>query len=90
MAKAVVDPEELRRFAHDLKRFLNELQNQMGTLHGRLIGLGQTWRDQENTKFVEEFEQTLRVLTRFNEAAGKHIPFLLRKAERIDEYLQQK
>jgi uncharacterized protein YukE len=90
MAKAVVDPEELRRFASDLKRFNGELQSQMAVLQGRLIALGQSWRDQEQTKFVEEFEQTMRVLTRFTEATNQHIPFLLRKAQRIDEYLQQR
>jgi WXG100 family type VII secretion target len=90
VAKAIVDPEELRRFAHDLKRFSNELQNQMNVLHGRLMSLGQTWRDQEHTKFTEEFEQTMRALNKFNDAASQHIPFLLRKAERVDEYLQQR
>ena len=90
MAKAVVDPEELRRFASDLKRFNGELQNQMAVLQGRLLALGQSWRDQEQTKFVEEFEQTMRVLTRFTESTSQHIPFLLRKAQRIDEYLQQR
>lgn len=90
MAKAVVDPEELRRFASDLKRFNNELQNQMSVLQGRLLALGQSWRDQEQTRFVEEFEQTMRVLTRFTEATNQHIPFLLRKAQRIDDYLQQR
>jgi hypothetical protein len=59
-------------------------------LHGQLIGLGDTWRDQEHEKFTEEFEQTLQVVQRFEEAATKHIPFLLRKAERVEEYLQQR
>jgi uncharacterized protein YukE len=90
MSKAIVDPAELRRFAHDLKRFNEQLGNQMATLHGRLIGLGQTWRDQEHNKFSEEFEQTMKVLTRFVEASNKHIPFLIRKAERAEEYLQQR
>jgi uncharacterized protein YukE len=90
MAKAVVDPGELRRFAQDLKRFNDELQNQMKLLHGRLLALGQTWRDQEHTKFAEEFEETMRVLVRFTEASDRHIPFLLRKAERVEEYLQQR
>lgn len=90
MAKAVVDPEELRRFAHDLKRFNSELQSQMTSLQSRLIELGQTWRDQEQTKFVEEFEKTVKVLGRFMEASNEHIPFLLRKAQRVDEYLQQR
>jgi uncharacterized protein YukE len=90
MAKAIVDPEELRRFAHDLKRFNNELHGQMTALHGRLQELGTSWRDQEQKKFVEEFELTMKVLARFVEASDQHIPFLLRKAQRVDEYLQQR
>ncbi len=90
MAKAVVDPAELRRFAQDLKRFNEGLHQQMSVLHGRMVGLGQTWRDQEQVKFVEEFEQTLKVLTRFVESSNRHIPFLVRKAERIEDYLKQR
>ncbi len=90
MAKAIVDPEELRRFAYDLKRFNGELHNQLSSLHGRLLELGQSWRDQEQKKFSEEFEKTMKVLARFVNASDQHIPFLLRKAERIDEYLQQR
>ena len=59
MAQAVVNPEELRRFAAQLKRFNNEMITQLTTLHGQLSGLGQSWRDREHDKFVEEFEQTL-------------------------------
>ncbi|MHC5006425.1 MAG: WXG100 family type VII secretion target [Planctomycetota bacterium] len=90
MAKAIVDPEDLRRFAHDLKRFNNELHGQMTALHGRLQELSTTWRDQEQKKFAEEFELTMKVLFRFVEASDRHIPFLLRKAQRVDEYLQQR
>ncbi len=90
MAKAIVDPEDLRRFAHDLKRFNNELHGQMTALHGRLQELSATWRDQEQKKFAEEFERTMKVLSRFVEASDRHIPFLLRKAQRVDEYLQQR
>jgi uncharacterized protein YukE len=90
MAKAVVDPAELRRFAQDLKRFNDELRRQMSVLQGRMISLSQTWRDQEQAKFTEEFEQTMKVLGRFTESADRHIPFLLRKAERVEDYLQQR
>jgi uncharacterized protein YukE len=89
MPQAIVDPGELRRFAVNLKQFNNELLNQMTVLHGQLSGLGQTWRDREHDKFVEEFEQTLQVVKRFVEATNQHVPFLMRKAERIEEYLQQ-
>lgn len=90
MAKAVVDPAELRRFAQDLKRFNNELETQLGALHSRLSALSQTWRDQEQTKFSEEFEHTIKVLGRFVEASNQHIPFLMRKAERLEDYLRQR
>lgn len=90
MAKAVVDPEELRRFAMDLKRFNNELQAQLSSIHARFLGLGQTWRDQEQAKFAEEFEVTMRALARFVEVSHQHIPFLMKKADRIDDYLSQR
>lgn len=90
MPQAIVDPGELRRFAVNLKQFNGELMNQMTVLHGQLTGLGQTWRDRENEKFVEEFEQTLLVIKRFVESTNQHVPFLLRKAERVEEYLQQR
>jgi len=90
MAKAVVDPAELRRFAQDLKRFNTTLRDQMAVLQARLTELGQTWRDQEQVKFSEAFDQTMRVLVRFADATDKHIPFLLRKAEKIEEYLNQR
>jgi uncharacterized protein YukE len=90
MAKAIVDPAELRRFAQELKRFNDQLRDQMKVIHGRITTLGQTWRDQEHTKFVEEFEETMKVLLRFTESSDRHIPFLIRKAERVEEYLQQR
>lgn len=90
MAKAVVDPGELRRFALDLKRFNGGLAQQMVSLQARLSQLGQSWRDQEHAKFAEEFEQTMKALSRFTDATDKHIPFLMRKAEKIEEYLSQR
>jgi uncharacterized protein YukE len=90
MPQAIVNPEELRRFAINLRQFNNQLLDQMQVMHGQLVNLGQTWRDKEHEKFVEQFEQTLTVIKRFVEATNQHVPFLLRKAERVEEYLQQR
>ena len=90
MAQAIVDPAELRRFAFNLKRFNSDLQTNLGGLHAQLLALGDTWRDQEHDRFRQEIEETMKVVERFVEAANLHIPFLLRKAERIEEYLQQR
>ena len=90
MAKAVADPAEIRRFAQDLKRFNNEIQGQMQSVQARMGTLSQSWRDQEQAKFEEEFDATMKTLLRFMKASEVHIPFLLRKAQRIEEYLQQR
>jgi len=90
MAKAVVDPVELRRFAADLRRFVGDIQGQMATLGARMGTLSQTWKDQEQAKFAEEFDATMKVLQRFVKAAEVHAPFLMRKADRIEAYLQQR
>ncbi len=90
MAQAIVDPNELRQFAQMLKQFNSDLTDRLTALGSQLNSLSTTWRDQENKKFNEEFEQHMRVLSQFIESNNQHIPYLLRKAERIEEYLQQK
>jgi len=90
MAKAMVDPEELRRFAEELKRFNGDLQNSMSSLHARFAALGDTWQDQEQAKFAQEFQETMKVLRRFLETSTHQGPFLLRKAQRIEDYLKQR
>ncbi len=90
MPQANVDPAELRRFAQQLKNFSEELEGQMTMLHAQLLNLGQSWRDREHDRFVGEFEDTMQAIGRFVEAAGEHVPFLMRKAERAEEYLNQR
>jgi len=90
MAQAMMDPEEVRRFAEELKRFNADLQNRMSSLQARFASLGDTWQDQEHVKFSEEFKQTLKALRKFVEVSNQHTPYLLRKAQRIEEYLNQR
>lgn len=90
MPQAIVDPAELRRFAQNLKRFNTDMQERITTLGSQLAALGRTWRDQENKKFVQEFELHMKTVARFVEVTEQHIPYLLRKAEIIEEYLQQR
>lgn len=90
MSQAIVNPEDLRRFAQTLKAFNAGLADQISALGGQLDNLGTSWRDQENRRFAEEFAGNLRAMNRFIETNNEYIPFLLRKAERIDEYLQQR
>ena len=90
MSKANVDPAELRRFAQDLNRFNNEIQSLMSSLHGKLRGLEASWRDQEQRKFTEAFEGTLKSVSGFLENSHAHVQFLSKKAAAIEEYLKQR
>ena len=90
MAQAIVDPAELRRFAQALKQFNAGLEEGSTVLAGQMSNLSQSWRDQEHKKFAEEFEQSLRAISRFIELNNEHIPYLLRKAQLIEEYLHQR
>lgn len=90
MPQAIMDPEQVRRFADELKRFNTELQDRMSSLQGRFAALADTWQDQEAKKFNEEFTQTLKALKKFVEISNQHTPYLLRKAQRIEEYLNQR
>jgi uncharacterized protein YukE len=88
MPQAVVDPEELREFARSLKKFNNELRERARSLANQLTALGTTWRDQEHKKFCAQFDEGMKMVGRFLENNDRHVPYLLRKADYIDEYLQ--
>jgi uncharacterized protein YukE len=72
MGQAIVDPQELRRFASRLRHFSTEVHSQMQTVQRQLQALSATWRDQEHQKFAE------------------YVPYLIRKAERVEEYQNQR
>ena len=84
-----MDPEQVRRFAEELKRFNNDLKDRIVSLQARFASLGDTWQDQEHIKFAEDFKQTMKALKNFVEVSNQHAPYLLRKAQRIEEYLNQ-
>ncbi len=90
MAQAIMDPGEVRRFAQELKRFNEDVQSRAASLQARFSALGSSWQDQEHQKFSEEFLTTMKALRKFVEISEQHTPYLLRKAQRIEEYLDQR
>lgn len=89
MNQAIVDPAELRRFAQTLRRFNEELNDKTAAIAGQLNQLSQTWRDKEHLRFSEDFAGNMKALGRFVESNESYIPYLVRKAQLIEEYLQQ-
>ncbi len=69
-----------------LKRFNSTLTESSSKLGQEMAKLSASWRDQEHRKFSVEFEEQLKQLHRLVEASERHVPYLLRKAELIEEY----
>jgi uncharacterized protein YukE len=90
MAQAIMDPEQVRRFAEELKRFNTDVQDKIVSLQTRFAALSDTWQDQEHAKFADEFKQVMKALKKFIEISNQQTPYLLRKAQRIEEYLNQR
>lgn len=87
MNQAIVDPEQLRQFASHLHRFAEEMKQRSTGLASQMNQLEQTWRDEQQRKFAEEFTSQMRQLTRLIQTTEQHVPYLMRKAEQIDAYL---
>jgi len=90
MPQAIVDPEALRNFATQLQRFNEELRDLLTSIHGQFGELGATWRDQEQARFAEVFEETEAMIGQFLEVSTAHVGFLVRKAEAAKDYLDRR
>ncbi len=89
MSQAIVDPEQLRQFAAMLKRYNQQLRDSTNTLAQAAGKLSDSWRDQEHRKFADEFEEHLKTIQKVIETSDQHIPYLLKKAQIIEQYLQR-
>ncbi|HBV65450.1 MAG TPA: hypothetical protein DEF45_20795 [Rhodopirellula sp.] len=87
MNQAIADPEQLRQFAAHLNRFTEEIKNLSNNLSGHMNQLEQTWRDEQQRKFADDFNSQMQQMGRLIKASEQHVPYLLRKAEQIDAYL---
>ncbi len=88
MNQAIADPEQLRRFAAHLRAYSEEMKQRNAALSAHMQNLQQTWRDDQQRKFAEEFELQLRQSNRLIANSEKHSQYLLRKAEQIETYLR--
>ena len=88
MPQAVVDPDELRQFARALKKYNDDLRDRTSRMNNQLNALAATWRDQEHKKFSQQYEEHVKLIGRFLETSEQHVPYLMRKADQVDEYLQ--
>jgi uncharacterized protein YukE len=89
MPQAIVDPEQLRQFAAMLQRFNQILRESTTGLSQAQARLNESWRDQEQKRFSDEFEQQVKLVQKLLDTTEQHIPYLVKKAEIIEQYLQR-
>ena len=75
-----LDPDALEDFARQLGEFNSNLAEEIRRLTSLYKRLGETWRDPAYQKFVQEFEQTINNLRRFQKTAEETAPKLKKTA----------
>lgn len=78
----IIRAEEVERFAHRLKAFNAQLQDNLRVLNADFGRLSESWRDPANERFAHQFHETVTVLRQFVRISDEYIPFLLQKAEK--------
>ena len=90
VGQAIVKPEDLRKFASELKSFNGILDSECKRLYMKFRRVGETWRDQEHQRFSQEFDQATKVFKKFIEESEQYVIYLTRKAESAERYLTQR
>lgn len=85
MAQIHTDPEKMRRFAGNLKKFADTVNNEMSSMKGKLGRLGETWQDQQYEGFVEIFLKAEKMLKDFVNETQRTAPLIERDAAAIEE-----
>ena len=85
MAQIHTDPEKMRKFAGDLKRFSDTVSGEMSGIRGRLGRLGETWQDQQYEAFVDVFVRAEEKLRDFVRETQRAAPLIERDAAAIEE-----
>lgn len=88
MAQAIVDPEELERFALSLNQFIDSLNAAVGNLNGAFASLGDTWQDQKRAQFEEDYNVMIQQLHQFNVNAEEQALYLIQRASHLRGYFQ--
>jgi uncharacterized protein YukE len=79
-----VDIDELERFANQLKAFNQELENITYRINGQLQNLGSSWRDDQYTKFADNWHSTFLSINKYiDQDAPEYVRILLIKAAKL-------
>ena len=85
MARVHVEPEDLREFASGIRKYLDVIESETNNLKNQFGRL--EWDDPKTRQFEEKLEDLLKMLEVFKEGSEEQIPYLIKQAETLEEYL---
>ncbi|MDQ3812930.1 MAG: hypothetical protein M3347_03155 [Armatimonadota bacterium] len=90
MPRAIVDPEELRRFAAYLEQTTADLRGQKTNTIAGFARLHDTWRDEKYSRFEQVFTESMQLLELYLRQSEQYANFCKQKAARAQRYLDQR
>jgi uncharacterized protein YukE len=88
MPQAIVDPDEVRRFAATLQEMSAYLHDRKTHVKSSFSNLRDVWRDQKYTQFDRVFSESVTRLDQFLRYAEMYADYLKKKAQKADRYLE--
>ena len=83
--KIDVDIDELERFAAQLQQFNLELDLIVNKVENQFRSLGDSWRDDQYSKFSTEWHSTFNSVNHYLNEAPAYVLHLKKKAEKLRE-----
>ena len=90
MARAIVDPSEMRRFAAFLDSERERLHDQRMNMRMEFARLQDVWKDEKYARFEQTYEEAERALQQYLSYCETYSTFLKQKAARAQKYLDQR
>jgi hypothetical protein len=90
VARAIVDPEQVRRFAGHLDQSATAIREQKTAALASFARLHNTWRDEKYARFEQLFTESMILLERYLQQSEQYSRFLKQKAARAQKYLDQR
>jgi uncharacterized protein YukE len=87
MSQAIIDPDEVRRFAARLQEMAGYLQNRKTLVKSSFSELRDVWRDQKYSQFDRVFSEAVTRLDQFVRYSEMYAEYLKNKAQKADIYL---
>lgn len=90
MPRAVVDPNELRRFAIFINGVAISLRRRKSLLNSSLNNLKEVWRDEKYRQFERIYSEMMPQLEQFCKNAEEYAQYLQEKEKPLRRYLEQR